>query len=606
MKPASWATCAGVCSRGVPAGSSRSSRTSPRLRCGRKLRSRCRAQKPAPTRPSSVSASRRHRDAAACGPAADDRGRGSARAPRRRAGRDPAGPARASSQDAGREHRLQQQGRADRHQQGEGHGQGLVAEERPGDAGHVDHREEDRDRRQAGRHDRPRHLAGALVGGKCHLSTPPGRPQRRVGIVLLLWSSPHQRQMAVDVLEHHDRVVDQHAGRQRQPAEAHQVQLDVAEVEQPEGDDDGDRDGETDHPGAAPVAEKDEQHQDGQHSAEHQGLHQPLERRPDVRRIAVDEVVAKVRVVGRDHRQRLVQRLRDQQGVGLRLLVDEHGDDRAAAEQGRPLGLLDRVDDPGDVGDPHRRPAGQTDVGRGDVVQALELAIDSQTQMQWPLTDLAAGEGDVAAHERPTDVLHVDAVDRHLAGIGLDQDLAVGAAHDLGSADAVHLLEGRLHHLTGELRQRLEAPVSLQHQDADRSRARIPAQNDRPVRGLRKIVPEGDPVDRLSQMEIGEVHLRSPLVLHRDDGDALAGPGQDVANPGLGGDRLLESLGDEALEILGRDVLVDGEDREARIDDRRQQIHRQPRVAQAADQQQRREQHADRDRALEGGTEHSA
>ena len=127
------------------------------------------------------------------------------------------------AQDAGREHRLQQQGRPDRDHQGEGHGESLVAEERPGDAGNVDHRKEDRDRRQTGRHHRARHLAGALVGGKRHLPSPPEWLQRRVGLLrLLLRLSAAHREMTVDVLEHHDRVVDQHAGRQRQPTQTHQ------------------------------------------------------------------------------------------------------------------------------------------------------------------------------------------------------------------------------------------------------------------------------------------------------------------------------------------------------------------------------------------------
>ncbi len=470
--------------------------------------------------------------------------------------------------------------------------------------GHVDHREEDRHRGERGRHHRARHLAGALVGGQGHLPPPRRGAQRRARGLLGRRFPAHSREVAVDVLEHHDRVVDQHAGGQREPAKAHQVELDVAEEEQTEGDDDRHRDGEADHQRAAPVAEKDEQHQDGQRPAQHQRLHQPLERRPHVRRIAVDEVVAEVVVVVRDHRQRLVERRRDDQGVRLGLLVEQHRDHRGAAEQGGALRLLDRVDHPGDVGDAHRRPTGQADVGRLDVVQLLELAVDPQAQLQRPLAHPAAGERDVAAHQRPADVLDVDAVDRHLAAVGLDQDLAVGAAHHLGPADAVHLLEGRLHHLAGELGQGLETAGSLEHQDADRPRARVPAQDHRPVRGLGKVVAEGHPVDRLAQMEVGEVHLGAPLVLDGDDRDALAGPRQHVADPGLGGDRLLEALGDEAFQVLGGDVLVDREDGEPRVDDRRQQIDRQPRVAQAADQQQRREQHADRDRALEGGTQH--
>jgi hypothetical protein len=73
-------------------------------------------------------------------------------------------------------------------------------------------------------------------------------------------------------------------------------------------------------------------------------------------------------------------------------------------------------------------------------------------------------------------------------------------------------------------------------------------------------------------MEVGEVHLGAPLVLHRDQGHALAGPGRDLAHPGERGRDLLDRLRHQTLEVLGRDVLVDGENGEAGIGDRGQQI----------------------------------
>jgi hypothetical protein len=155
----------------------------------------------------------------------------------------------ARRQDAGREHWLQEQGGGDGHQQAEGHGEGLVPEEGAGDARHVDHGEEDGHRGQGRGHHGPRHLAPAQLGVRAaHL------------------------QVARDVLEHDDGVVHQHAGRQREAAQAHQVELHLAEVEQGEGDEDGYGDGRADHERAAHVAQEEEEHEEGQDGADDQGL----------------------------------------------------------------------------------------------------------------------------------------------------------------------------------------------------------------------------------------------------------------------------------------------------------------------------------------------
>ncbi len=107
-------------------------------------------------------------------------------------------------------------------------------------------------------------------------------------------------------------------------------------------------------------------------------------------------------------------------------------------------------------------------------------------------------------------------------------------------------------------------------------------------------------------MEVGEVHLRSPLVLHCDHRDALARARRDAANAGERRDDLFERLRYEALEVLGGDVLVRGYDGEPRVDDGGEEVDGETFVAQNAQQDQREEEHADGDGAMDDEPDHSS
>ena len=73
--------------------------------------------------------------------------------------------------------------------------------------------------------------------------------------------------VALDVLEHDDGVVDQHADAEREPAQRHQVERQPAERHDDEGDHDRDRDRAADDQRAAHAAEERVDHQHRQHRA---------------------------------------------------------------------------------------------------------------------------------------------------------------------------------------------------------------------------------------------------------------------------------------------------------------------------------------------------
>ena len=73
---------------------------------------------------------------------------------------------------------------------------------------------------------------------------------------------------------------------------------------------------------------------------------------------------------------------------------------------------------------------------------------------------------------------------------------------------------------------------------------------------------ERDTIDRFTQVQIGEVHLRAPLVLDRDRRDTPSRVLERTPRtPDRAVDDLLDPLRDQAFEILGGDVRIGGQDR---------------------------------------------
>ncbi len=190
-------------------------------------------------------------------------------------------------------------------------------------------------------------------------------------------------------------------------------------------------------------------------------------------------------------------------------------------QQGRPLGVLDPIDDAGHIADAQGAGARARDGGLADFLQRLELPDDAQRQVQGPLTHPPAGEGDVGALQRLSDLVHREVVDAQLLRIGLDADLPVQTTDDLGLRDALDLFQRGLDHLGGELGHLPQRLLALQDHDAHRTGRGIPAQDERTLGVFGIVVAEGNPVERFAQVQGGELHVRAPLVLDRDRGEPL-------------------------------------------------------------------------------------
>ena len=110
----------------------------------------------------------------------------------------------APAQKTRRQHRHRHHGHPQRRHQRKSHRPRLILEQLAGQPLQVDDRQKDRHRGQGSRHNRYADLARSF-----------GRGRRRVLAPL---------QMPVDVLDYHNRIIDQHPRPKRQPAQRHDVE----------------------------------------------------------------------------------------------------------------------------------------------------------------------------------------------------------------------------------------------------------------------------------------------------------------------------------------------------------------------------------------------
>ena len=182
---------------------------------------------------------------------------------------DRQGPAAAAQQPRA-QHGDDDEGDEERRQQREGDGPRLLAEELAGGPVEVDDGQEDDDGGQRGAGDRTPDLARSQYR----------RLRQRLSLL----------EVAEDVLHHHNSVVDEHTGAQRQPAQSHEVERQITEIHEVEGGDYGDRDSDADDRGDADATQKDVEHEHRQKDADEAGLLNLRDGRLDEARLVLDHL----------------------------------------------------------------------------------------------------------------------------------------------------------------------------------------------------------------------------------------------------------------------------------------------------------------------------
>ena len=330
-------------------------------------------------------------------------------------------------QEIGRQHRRDHTRDRKRHQHCDHHGETEVLEELSGNAGHGTDREEHGDDTEAGRDHRQADLVGCidrrLIGGLAHAHVPN------------------------DVLDLDDRIIDQHAGNQRQRQQRKLVQVEAQQIHEPEGRDRGQRDGDRGNRGCTPVAQEEEHHDDCEDRAfDHRGhgafvlvfgvfdrVEQRDELHPGVCRFDLGD---------------LFQRLVEDGNVGSALgAAHREIDDFLVAHLADRSAFRIAVADRGDIGELDRTPAAELDLALAERIGIVAIAEDTDRLARPANLGHPASSIDIALAKQAIDLTGGDTQRLHSRKVEDDFDLAIDAAEavDLGHAlDAEQLLGHRI------------------------------------------------------------------------------------------------------------------------------------------------------------------
>ena len=481
-----------------------------------------------------------------------------------------------------RQHGDKRERQQQRSHQREGDGQRLIAKQLAGDALDEGQGQEHGDGGQGGGQHGAADLAGALPGRLGE-----GWPKVRFAV-------------AGDVLQHHDGVVHQHAHRQGDAAEAHDVQGDVEGVHQHEGGQHRDRDGHGDDQGAAHVLQEEVEHDHREEGADDGRRLHFVDGRRDEGRLVVDlqQPVVRGHVVG-ELLKPLVDGRRHRHGVRVAFLVQGDLDGLGALHAHDAVALLVALLHLRQVLQPQNAAALLEDDGVADVFHGLELVHRPHQVFLAAIGQPPAGEIDVGRQQALAELLHVHADLRQTLLIDVDRHFVLVAAADQHGGNARHRIQALLHHLLGEaaqLLQRGDAVVLRRFHQRDGGaddgvEVRIQAQNGRAFDVQRQL----HEVQFLAHLHGGVVHVRAPGELQHQIRAFGGGNRVHAAHAVDDANALFEAPGDLLFHLAGRRALEVGAHGEGRIGEFRQQIQAQPVQGQAAEKGHGQGRHGDGD-----------
>ena len=187
--------------------------------------------------------------------------------------------------------------------------------------------------------------------------------------------------MALDVLQHHDRIVDHEANRDAQPHQRQVIEAVPERIHEGERPDQRQRDRHTRNRGCPEAAQKDKDDKHHQHNGQDQRELNVADGRADGRRPIAEHIdfdgSRDGRLQLRQQRLDAIHRLDD---VGARLLEDRQQNGGLAVGPGRDFVVFRAIDGTPNVADTHRRAIaiGQDDVIPGLRAQQLIVVIDRE------------------------------------------------------------------------------------------------------------------------------------------------------------------------------------------------------------------------------------
>ena len=289
-----------------------------------------------------------------------------------------------------------------------------------------------------------------------------------------------------DVLQHDDRVVDEHAHTQRQTAQAHDVERDPGKVQQCKRRDHRDRYSECYGNRIPRMTQEEEQHQEREYAPEDQRLDHVGDRVGNEPRLAHRYIEVHFGVLGPELIQYLVDAIRHPHRIGARLLEQEQPNGFVTVVPRYGLSVAESVFNRGHVSQQHQVAGAARVVGAraqrhiGDLVDGLKLAQGTQSIRVAAASDPATGCTLISCRQYVTDGLDGEAVAFQQSRIDLDMDLALESARQRRLGHAVDLLQATLEHHLGQVFECGEIGVAGNTHRHDRLRTRIGAQHRGP------------------------------------------------------------------------------------------------------------------------------
>ena len=431
----------------------------------------------------------------------------------------------------------------------EGDGQAEVLEDLPRDAAGKSQREKDRDGGEGRGGERERDLLRALDAAR-HAVVALGRP-------------------AVDVLEHDDGVIHDHADAHRDAAEAHHVERQVADVHQHEHRKDAHGHGDSDGHGRAPAAQEHPHHDRREDNAEDDTLNGGVHRDVDVLARDVGNGVVNGVVL----RSQLLHR-RDHRVGGLdlvraRALADLQDNAGRAVHRGDGFAVGGFEGDVRDLAEAHRAAGLEGDNDVRHLLDRGELRVGRDRELLTAVIDLAGGIEQVLRLKDLRDVGGGKAVACGALGVQLDRDLTLHAAGDGDGRHAVDAFERGGDHVLRRLLEGGEIVAEQADDGAWHKLGNVDVQNH----GRAAAVGQAERVELLAQLGRRDVHV-GVLDVHdlngRDAVRARRGDGVHARHRHDGG---LERARDELLDVLGARAVVVAVDVGCGVFDVRQQRH---------------------------------
>ena len=472
-------------------------------------------------------------------------------------------------QHARAQHRRQRQRHESGHDDRDRYRDREFAEHAADDAAHQQHRNEHRDQREGDRDDGKADLARAL--------------QRRL-------ERPHAvLDVADDVFQHDDGVVDHEADRERQRQQRHVVDGIVERVHHRAGAEQRDRNRQRRNEGGRGRAQEQEDHQDDQPDRDQQGLldvgHRLTDRDRAVHHHLHRDRGRNLRPQRRQFRQ---HRIDHRHGVGVRLLLDREHDRPLAVQPGRDLVVLDAFVDFRDLVELDRRAVAPGHHDLAVVGRLVHLAGGLQGDVLLRPVQGADRRRRIGARHRGPDVVERQPARGGRFRIGLDAD-----GEFLGAVDQ-HLRHA------GNLRQRLpdgDVAILVDRRQRQRRRAerdeqhrevgRVHFSETRRDRHFDRQPPLRDG-QRGLHVERGGVDVAVEIELDGDDAGALRGARRHRGNAGDGRELAFDDAGDRGrhgVRAGARQGRGDGNGREI---DPRQRRDRQQAEAENAERDDRR------------------